>query len=42
MDNDKVTEMISIDVKKAFSDLVNHETLLQKLQMYGLSDLAVK
>ena len=41
MDNDKVTGMISIDFKKAF-DLVNHETLLQKLQMYGLSDSAVK
>ncbi|PFX15037.1 RNA-directed DNA polymerase from mobile element jockey [Stylophora pistillata] len=41
MDNDKVTGMISIDFKKAF-DLVNHETLLQKLQMYGLIDSAVK
>ena len=30
MDDDKVTGMISIDFKKAF-DLVNHETLLQKL-----------
>ena len=33
--------MILIEFKKAF-DLVNHETLLQKLQMYGLSDSAVK
>ena len=41
MDNDKVTEMILIDFKKGF-DLVNHETLLQKLQMYGLRDSAVK
>jgi len=41
MDNDNVTGMISIDFKKAF-DLVNHEILLQKLQMYGLSDSAVK
>lgn len=41
MDNDKVTGMISIDLEKAF-DLVNHEILLQKLQMYGLSDSAVK
>ena len=41
MDNEKVTGMISIDFKKAF-DLVNHEILLQKLQMYGLSDSAVK
>ena len=40
-DNDKGTGMILIDFKKAF-DLVNHETLLQKLQMYGLSDSAVK
>ena len=40
MDNDKGTGMILIDFKKAF-DLVNHETLLQKLQMYGLSDPAV-
>ena len=41
MDNDKVTGMISIDLKKAF-DLVSHEILLQKLQIYGLSDSAVK
>ena len=41
MDDDKVTGMISIDFKKAF-DLVNHETLLPKLQMYGLTDSAVK
>ena len=41
MDNDKGTGMILIDFKKAF-DLVNHEKLLQKLQMYGLSDPAVK
>ena len=41
MDNDKLTGMISIDFKKAF-DLISHEILLQKLQMYGLSDSAVK
>ena len=41
MDNDKVTGMISIDFKKAF-DLVNHETLLKKLQMHGLTNSAVK
>ena len=40
MDNDIVTGMISIDFKKAF-DLVNHETLLKKLQMYGVSNSAV-
>ena len=41
MDNNEVTGLISIDFKKAF-DVVNYDILLQKLKIYGVSDLALQ
>ena len=41
MDNDMVTGLTFVDVKKAF-DVINPELLLRKLSIYGANDFTVK
>jgi len=41
MDNDMVTGLTFVDVKKAF-DAINHELLLKKLLIYGANDFTVE
>ena len=40
MDQGQISGLTSINLRKAF-DLVDHTTLLQKLQLYGLNEDAV-
>ena len=41
MDKDEVTLMTFVDFKKAFN-LIDHQVLLTKLHLYGVSDSAIK
>ena len=40
LDQDEVTGMVFVDFRKAF-DVIDHHVLLKKLELYGVSDVAV-